>query len=187
MSLYTKKALAESLKKLMLESNLDKITINELTTECGVNRQTFYYHFHDIYDLVKWIFQTEAIDPIESFVSYADWQESYLKIFDYVGQNKAFCKNCIESSGRDYLEQFLYRITYGLLITVIEDIAQEKTINSTTENFIANFYSYGLIGIMLTWIREGFKENPQTIVAELNRLVEGDIRKVIESNLNSQE
>ena len=50
----TKYALEESLKKLMLQKPLDKITINDLTTDCGISRMTFYYHFKDIYDLTEW-------------------------------------------------------------------------------------------------------------------------------------
>ena len=50
----TKEALEASLKKFLLKKPLDKITINDLTTDCGISRMTFYYHFKDIYDLVEW-------------------------------------------------------------------------------------------------------------------------------------
>ena len=50
----TKAALEASLKKLLLKKPLDKITINDLTTDCGISRMAFYYHFKDIYDLVEW-------------------------------------------------------------------------------------------------------------------------------------
>ena len=52
MSQTTKRALEASLKKLLLQKPLNKITINDITEDCGVNRMTFYYHFKDIYDLV---------------------------------------------------------------------------------------------------------------------------------------
>ena len=54
MSQMTKRALVASLKELMAEKPLDKITVTDLTEHCGVNRMTFYYHFKDIYDLVEW-------------------------------------------------------------------------------------------------------------------------------------
>ena len=47
-------ALEASLKHLMLLKPLDKITISDLTTDCGISRMAFYYHFKDIYDLVEW-------------------------------------------------------------------------------------------------------------------------------------
>ena len=56
----TKRALEASLKKLLLRKPLNKITINDITEDCGVNRMTFYYHFKDIYDLVDWILVEDA-------------------------------------------------------------------------------------------------------------------------------
>ena len=50
----TKQALEASLKHLLLQKPLDKITISDLTKDCGISRMAFYYHFKDIYDLVEW-------------------------------------------------------------------------------------------------------------------------------------
>ena len=60
MSDSTKYALARSLKKVLEKKSLDKITITDITDDCGVNRQTFYYHFHDIYELIEWMYITVA-------------------------------------------------------------------------------------------------------------------------------
>ena len=65
MSDITKRAMAQSLKKFLRKKDLDKITINDITSDCGVNRQTFYYHFKDIYDLLEWIYKNEVILEIE--------------------------------------------------------------------------------------------------------------------------
>jgi AcrR family transcriptional regulator len=54
MSKVTKRALEQSLKNLLLKKPLTKITIGDITEDCGINRMTFYYHFKDIYDLVEW-------------------------------------------------------------------------------------------------------------------------------------
>ena len=56
-SKLTKRALAASLKKLLAQKPLSKITIADITEDCGMNRMTFYYHFQDIYDLIDWICQ----------------------------------------------------------------------------------------------------------------------------------
>ena len=51
MSQVTKRALEASLKNLLLQKPLSKITISDITEDCGINRMTFYYHFKDIYDV----------------------------------------------------------------------------------------------------------------------------------------
>lgn len=57
----TKQALAAALKKWMAQKPMDKITIHDLTECCGIRRQNFYCHFADIYDLMRWMFQEEAV------------------------------------------------------------------------------------------------------------------------------
>ena len=53
MSNLTKKALRETMIKALNERPLDKIKVKELVEECGVNRNTFYYHYKDIYELLE--------------------------------------------------------------------------------------------------------------------------------------
>ncbi len=65
MSQTTKKALAASLKKLLEKQPLSKITVTDITEDCEVNRHTFYYHFQDVYDLIDWIYENEAIKPLD--------------------------------------------------------------------------------------------------------------------------
>lgn len=60
MASTTKRALESSLKKLLLEKPLNKITVTDICEDCGISRMTFYYHFQDIYDLVEWSCQEDA-------------------------------------------------------------------------------------------------------------------------------
>ena len=60
MSQTTKRALAASLEKLLAKKPLDKITVIDIVEDCEVNRQTFYYHFRDIYDLLEWTLLNET-------------------------------------------------------------------------------------------------------------------------------
>ena len=60
MSNMTKRALAFSLKKLLAQSPLDKITVQNIVDDAEVSRKTFYYHFQDIYDLLEWALVDEG-------------------------------------------------------------------------------------------------------------------------------
>ena len=66
----TKFAIAFAFKELLLEKSIDKITINDITEKCGINRQTFYYHFHDIYELIEWICETDADHVLKQNKTY---------------------------------------------------------------------------------------------------------------------
>ncbi len=80
MSDTTKRALEESLKHMLLKKPLDKISISDITNDCGISRMTFYYHFKDIYDLVKWSCEEDAARALAGNKTYETWQQGFLQI-----------------------------------------------------------------------------------------------------------
>ena len=90
MSQVTKRALEQSLKNLLLKKPLTKITVGDITEDCGINRMTFYYHFKDIYDLVEWSCLEDAKRALEEKKTYDTWQQGFLQIFKAVQENKPF-------------------------------------------------------------------------------------------------
>ena len=93
MSQMTKRALIASLKELMADKPLDKITVTDLTEHCGVNRMTFYYHFKDIYDLVEWACVEEATRALAGKKTYDTWQQGFLQILQSLQKDKLFYIN----------------------------------------------------------------------------------------------
>lgn len=86
-NLQTKTALAASLKKLMEKKPLKKITVSEIITDCNVNRKTFYYHFEDIYALLKWMLEQEAIEIAKEFDVLSDSDKLLEFVISYVKDN----------------------------------------------------------------------------------------------------
>lgn len=80
-SQQTKQALAAALKELMAQKPIENITIHDLTEHCGIRRQTFYYHFEDVYDLLRWMFQEEGIALLEQQKGALLWQEGLCSFF----------------------------------------------------------------------------------------------------------
>ena len=179
MSELTKKALAVSLKKLLSKKELSKITISNITDECGVNRQTFYYHFKDIYDLLEWIYKNEVIDEIDN--KDEEWQQRFLYIFKYVLKNKEFVKNTYNSISREYLLRFIYMQTNKLLIDFIDKESEGMNIKVEDKKFMADFYKYGFVGIMLEWIQDGMKEDINELVGKISLTLHGTITTSIEN------
>ena len=160
MSNITKHALAESLKKLLLKKPLNKITINDLTTDCGISRMAFYYHFKDIYDLVEWACLEESRKALQGKKTYDTWQEGLLQIFEAVYENKPFIINAYNAISREQIENFLFQLTHDLIMGVVEEQAKEPLpLRNEQKNFIADFYKYSFVGIMLDWIRQGMRSD----------------------------
>lgn len=109
MAQTTKRALEASLKKLLLRKPLNKITINDITEDCGVNRMTFYYHFKDIYDLVDWILVEDAAEALEGRQNFETWSEALLDALQRIQDNRVLVLNVYRSVSREQVEQYLYK------------------------------------------------------------------------------
>lgn len=175
MSQVTKRALEQSLKNLLLKKPLTKITVSDIADDCGINRMTFYYHFKDIYDLVEWSCLEDAKRALDETKTYDTWQQGLLQIFEAVQQNKPFILNVYRCVHREQVEKYLQPLVDELLIGVIEEKASGMTVRDEDKQFIAQAYGYMFIGLMLDWIKDNMRENPQQIVDRLNRLIKGSL------------
>ena len=180
MSQVTKHAIENSFKKLLRHKTLDKITISDITDDCGINRMTFYYHFKDIYDLIEWICAEDAKQALGDKKTYDTWQEGCLQIFEAVLENKQFLLNVYRSVSREQVELYLYKLVYNLLIDVIEEKSRDMSVRQEDKEFIANFYKYAFVGLMLDWVRNDMKGDPKKIVSEISTLVTGNFSVALE-------
>ena len=175
MSQVTKRALDQSLKNLLLKKQLTKITVGDITEDCGINRMTFYYHFKDIYDLVEWSCLEDAKRALEEKKTYDTWQQGFLQIFKAVQENKPFILNVYRCVHREQVEKYLQPLVDQLLLNVINEEAAGITVRDEDKQFIAQVYSYMFIGLMLDWIKDDMREDPQQIVEKLSKLIKGSV------------
>lgn len=171
MSQITKHAIAESLKRQLQQKPLSKVTISDLTEDCGINRMTFYYHFQDIYDLIDWICQMEGERAIGNNRNAATWQEGFLHLCQSVLENKTFVENVYHSVKREQIENYLYRVTHVLLMDIMEE--QHAPLREKDREFIVRFYQYAFVGISLNWVKSGMKESPEALTESVSKLMNG--------------
>lgn len=175
MSQVTKRALEQSLKNLLLKKPLTKITVGDITDDCGINRMTFYYHFKDIYDLVEWSCLEDAKRALDEKKTYDTWQQGLLQIFKAVQENKPFILNVYRCVHREQVEKYLQPLVDQLLLNVINEEAAGITVRDEDKQFIAQVYSYMFIGLMLDWIKDDMREDPLQIVEKLSKLIKGSV------------
>ena len=181
MAQTTKRALGASLKKLLAEKPLDKIIVGDITQDCEVNRQTFYYHFKDVYDLIEWVYLDEATHALDGRKTYDTWQEGFYAIFQWVLANRAFVLGTYHSLSREHLERYLYGETRGLLLGVVEEQAAGRHVRAEDRAFIADVYKYAFVGLVLDWIGSGMKEDPANLVERLTLVIHGSIANALDN------
>ena len=187
MSQVTKRALEASLKHLLLQKPLNKITINDIAEDCGINRMTFYYHFKDIYDLVEWCCEEDASRALAGKKTYETWQQGLLQIFEAVQDNKPFILNVYRSVSRERMENYLYSLIYQLIEGVVEEKSVNMKVSAEQKKFIADFYKYSFVGIMLDWVKRGMKETPREMAGLTSITMQGNIGNSLQNMEKSPE
>lgn len=182
MSQVTKKALAASLKKLLAQKTLDKISVVELTADCGVNRQTFYYHFKDIYDLAEWVVLGEAESVLKEEMTFDTWKQDTLRVFNAALENKPLALNAYRSLHREQMERYLYKVMFNQFIKILNEKTTETRLRVTAEErkFLADFLKHVFVDTLLDWIRKGMVDPPQLIVDRLGVALDGVIPRAMQ-------
>lgn len=175
MSQLTERALAQSLKKISQKKSLNKITIQELAEDCGINRMTFYYHFKDIYDLIEWVCKEDAMAAIEENRTYDTWQQGMLKIFEMALENKPFIMNVSNCIHQEQVEKYLRPQVDSLVMGIIYEELGDMIVSDEDKDFIARAYSYLFVGFMLDWIKGDMQGDPAKLVEKLSILIKGSI------------
>lgn len=178
-SLTTKKAIAYSLKELLLEKPLSKITINDITERCDINRQTFYYHFSDIVDLVEWISIEDADKALKNKNNYANWQEGFLEIFKLLEKDKIFISNIYHSVPIEIITKYLHKLVYPVIYKVVDEKSEGGHAREEDKEFVTKFYMYAFVQIVLEWVKNDMKDDPKKIVDKVATIVEGTIEKAV--------
>lgn len=94
----TKDLLAESLKELCKIKSADKITIKELTQNCGLTAPTFYNHFRDKYELMAWIYNQKVEASLENFGRGDSFEDVICKWMDIILEDEKFYTNLLKNA-----------------------------------------------------------------------------------------
>ena len=175
----TENMLCLAFMELLRKYPFPKITIQKIAEQCGVNRQTFYYHFADMMDLIEWIIEKEADEALKNNTSYDTWQEGFESLLEMLKQDKVFVLNVYHHVSNEYTEHYLYKVTYNLLYRVVEEKSKGMIIKEEDKVFIANFYKYGFVGLVCEWIKKDMADEPKLIVSRLNSLIQGSFAQAL--------
>ena len=179
-SYNTKKLLAEALKDLMRRKAFSKITVSEIISACGVNRKTFYYHFEDIYALLKWMFDEEAVEVVKHFDLLVDYEEAIRFVMNYVDKNDYIISCAYDSIGRDEMKRFFCADFTGVITSVI-DAAEDKLqikIDPDFKKYVAKFYTEAISGMLIDWAQEKDKHGREKTIQYMITIIEAALNSL---------
>lgn len=180
MAQFTKKAIMQCFIQMLNESPMDKISVVDIAERCGINRNTFYYYYCDIYALVKELFTIEAQRIAEKELSCATWQEVCLEALEFVRENRRAVYHLFRSNHRDLLEEYLYDVAHLEMVNFVRREAEGMPVKEEDINSLALFYTSALVGLVTRWMLEGMKADVESILDNIGRLITGNLRMSLE-------
>lgn len=168
-SLNTKKMLAQSLKRAMEKKTLSKVTVNELIKDCNLNRNTFYYHFSDIYDLLKWMLEQEAVEVVKKIDLLVDTEEAIRFVLNYVNESRHIINCAYDSMGHQEMKRFFYTDFIGVMKQAINSGARQMQLSISEEfkDFMAQFYAEALASMTISHIKNTQKSEDDVLIQNM--------------------
>ena len=173
MASSTKEALGNALKKMLAIKPIDKITVKDLVEECGVNRQTFYYHFDDVYDLMEWVFEEDANRVLPDEIYYEEWREDVIMFFRYLYENKSFVLNIFNSQNRSYLLRYFKRHGFAIIV------AEGKNVEWSDMEFVCELYVQIVVGLISQWLDNNMELPQEIVVDKLLTVMDGSVEDIL--------
>lgn len=177
----TKKKLSERLKVLLEQKPLSKITVSELTADCELNRKTFYYHFKDITELLRWTLEQEAMITVREYGEINNYNEAIIFALDYIESNRKLLSCAYNSIGNDAVRYFCNKDFKKILLAAIirDENKLGVKLSETFREFLTTFFTETLTGI----IADIFEKNEPCDINRLSRYLTLTLKASIPSSI----
>lgn len=185
MAKHTQKAIIESFMELLQKKSLDKITVKDIIEATEINRNTFYYHFQDIYDLLENAFEEEAI----KFRSEADpknnFYEEYIRTVNFLLDHSDAIIHIYNSKSRDVIKTYLESAASFFIGRFVEEAAKGSKLSENGKKYIIYFYTDAIIGVTLRWIEGRMMDSKEVLIKTVSDSFNATVEQMVTSYIES--
>ena len=193
MSQFTKKAIIDSFIEISKTVPIEKITVTMISKHCGINRNTFYYYFQDVYSLLEEIIysKSEKLFPDSMFAAEDNWISSLRFMGQYAKKNEAFIKNMYQSMGRDafgdYMEDLAYQPARKYVDRYVDNMYREEglTLNREQRDMAAYLFAKMFSESTVDWIRGKRVEDPAKTMEDAIVMMNGVAEMILHNMANA--
>lgn len=169
----TKRQIADTFLTLIQKKNIDKITIKDIVDSCGITRQSFYYHFQDIFDLVEWVMTQESQRALENTLNAPTRTEAVKHLIQMSYDSNKIMLLMLNSKQREIVERILIKTTRSYLLHLYENTSPVILPKYELETAL-DFYSFAIAGFMTGLCRRKDTDIDRA-AQQLLRLIDGEI------------
>ena len=172
---YTKDLIRSEFIKLLNKKSLHNVTVTELAKQCKIERKTFYYHYENLTELIKEIFDEELDQVIEEYNETLSWEEGFILVAKFILDNKKVIKHMYESDYKIELEKYVFSISGEIMNKYVSRQAEMTRAQETDVKLIAYFYQCALSSALIQWVATDMKTDPKAVTRRMGELMDGNI------------
>lgn len=179
----TKNQMAEALKKLIKDRPFSKITVQDIVAACNINRNTFYYHFENNYDLLSFTYSREVQNIVDSFHNAkATIPQAMDFVLDYIDKNQPLCQCAYESLGEQQLKIIFEKDLLDFVRATIEFYGSQNKVKFSEDlkSFVGYSYSNLLSSQIIWYIRHSIDLDKEIFRQCLQTFFTASLKSVLE-------
>lgn len=184
MAQLTQKAILNAFLRLLEERPFEKITVRDIVVECGITRNTFYYHFEDVYAVLKELLASGAKRTAEQIGESDRLEDCFAEAMSFVLEHKKAAYHICCSSRRDELLRCLNAEAAGALERYIDRATVGISASEEDKRRLVRFYKRALVGCLMDWVEGGMRQDLAEDIRRIGRLMEGSIKAALEKSAN---
>lgn len=184
MARHTRRAIIDSFWTLLNEKSLDKITVKDIIELAEINRNTFYYHFDDLYALLYTVFSEEAERYRSNIDGNNTFYEEYLRAAAIFMDNRDAIIHVYNSKSKDVLNKYMKAASDDFVSRFVRDKAKKTGLTDEGISYITSFYSYAIVGITMQWVENGMPEYRKNLLRTVSETFEATIDVMIKDYIS---
>lgn len=181
MAKQTQKFIMSTFMQLLENESLDKITVRDIVEECEINRNTFYYHYSDIYDLLDDVFRVEAEKFLEQDVDdNTTFGEEYARAAQFVLKYRKAILHIYDSKKRDVLENYLETLAFSFINRFVKKESEGYVLSDDDVDYITGFYTHAIVGNTVEWIKRKLPSGQEKFIERTAGTFNATVKDMIE-------
>ena len=180
MASFTRKAIMDSFMKLVDQRPINKVTIKDIVEDCGINRNTFYYHFSDIPALIEAIVQEEAAELFKAHPTISSYEECIRLAIQEIQKNRRAVLHIYNSSNRDIYEHYLMQVCQYIVEAYLNTLLGDRKIDRQDREIIVAVYRCQCFGLFIDWLNNNLSDEFPQRVERLCELRKGMLEEMLE-------
>ena len=173
MANFTEKAIRSAFLELLDQRPLNKITVKDITERCGINRNSFYYHYQDVPTLIQQILEDESKKIIGEYPSIDSIEDCMNAAAGFAAEHRRALLHIYNSVNRDIVEQYLWQVCLHTVNVYVDTVFPPNGIGDEDRDIIIRYHSCEAFGIVLGWLQSGMREDIRPFIHRLCQLRKG--------------